>query len=177
MKDKKILYFYIFSTIFSILLGTLLHFTYKWSNNNIWLSFFSAVNESTWEHLKLVFFPLLISTMIGSLYIGKNYSNFLFSQTIGILSSILFIIIFFYTYTGVFGINLAFIDISSFIIAIILGNLISYKLLSTFFTINKKISIYILILLFILFIIFTFLPPKINLFRDPITNTYGMQIK
>lgn len=177
MKNKKVIYFYIFSTIFSILLGTLLHFTYNLSNNNIFVASFSAVNESTWEHLKLIFFPLLITTIIGYFYIGKDYSNFLFAQTIGIIVSLLFIIIFFYTYTGAFGLNLGFINILSFIIAILLGNFISYKLLSSFFTLNKTISLTILIVLFLFFIIFTYSPPKINLFKAPITNSYGMQIK
>ncbi len=177
MNNKKVIYFYIFSTIFSLLLGTLLHFTYNWSNNNIFIGSFSAVNESTWEHLKLIFFPLLITTLIGYFYIGKDYSNFLSSQTIGIIISILFIIIFFYTYTGVFGINLSFINILSFIIAIILGNFISYKLLGSFFTLNKKTILTILIILFLSFIIFTYAPPKINLFKDPLSKTYGIQNK
>ena len=177
MKNKKIINFYIFSTIFSILLGTRLHFTYNLSNKNIFVASFSAINESTWEHLKLLFFPLLITTIIGYFYIGKDYSNFLFSQTIGIIISILFIIIFFYTYTGVFGINSGFINILSFIITILLGNFISYKLLGSFFTINKKISLIVLIILFFSFIIFTYFPPKINLFKDPITNTYGISYK
>ena len=174
MKNKKIINFYIFSTIFSILLGTLLHFTYNLSNKNIFVASFSAINESTWEHLKLLFFPLLITTVIGYFYIGKKYSNFIFTQTIGIIISILFIVIFFYTYTGVFGINLGFINILSFIIAILLAYFISYKLLNSFFNINKKISLIILIILLLSFIIFTYIPTKINLFKDPITNTYGI---
>ena len=156
MKNKKVLYFYIFSSLFSTLLGTLLHFTYDLSNNNIFIANFSSINESTWEHLKLVFFPLLITTIIGYFYIGKNYTNFLFSQTIGILTSISFIIIFFYTYTGVFGINIALIDILSFIIAILLGNFISYKLLGSFFTLNKK-NKYIYIIFLISFIYYIYL--------------------
>ena len=177
MKNKKTITFYIFSTLFSISLGTLLHFTYQWSNNNIFVASFSSVNESTWEHLKLIFFPLLITTLIGYFYIGKNYSNFLSSQTIGIIISILFIIIFFYTYTGIFGINLGFINILSFIIAILLGNFISYKLLGSFFTLNKKTIFTILIILFFSFIILTYVSPKINLFKDPISNNYGIPVK
>ena len=157
------------------IIGTLGHFLYEWTGENQIIGFFSPVNESTWEHLKLIFFPLLIATLIGYFYIGKNYSNFLSSQTIGIIISILFIIIFFYTYTGVFGINSGFINILSFIISILLGNFISYKLLGTFFTLGKKVSLIILIILFLSFIIFTYAPPKINLFKDPLSNTYGIK--
>ena len=42
--------------IFAMILGSLLHFTYEWSNENSFVGSFSAINESTWEHLKLLFF-------------------------------------------------------------------------------------------------------------------------
>ena len=75
--DKKsVLIFQIISAIFTIILGTILHFTYGWLNKNLLVGAFSAVNESTWEHLKLLFFPMLISTIIGYFYIGKNINVF-----------------------------------------------------------------------------------------------------
>ncbi len=56
MKNQKILLKYqIFSIIFTFIFGTLLHFTYEWSNQNLVVSLFSAINESTWEHLKLLY--------------------------------------------------------------------------------------------------------------------------
>ena len=84
MKNKSlILNFQIISTIFSMILGTLLHFTYNWSNNNLLVGVFSAVNESTWEHLKLLFFPMLITTILGYFYIGNNIPNFLIKTNYG----------------------------------------------------------------------------------------------
>ena len=48
-------------TIFiCLILGILLHFTYEWAGENIIVGIFSAVNESTWVHLKLAFYPMLI---------------------------------------------------------------------------------------------------------------------
>lgn len=47
----------LFRFIFISILGVLLHFTYEWSGDNPAVGLFSAVNESTWEHLKLIFFP------------------------------------------------------------------------------------------------------------------------
>ena len=114
--DKKsILIFQIISVIFTIILGTFLHFTYEWSNENLLVGLFSAINESTWEHLKLLFFPMLITTIIGGFYFGKTISNFLCAKTIGIIASILFTIIFFYTYTGIIGTNFAVLNILTFI--------------------------------------------------------------
>ena len=71
---NTILTFQILSAIFTIVLGTILHFTFKWSNKNPLVGSFSAVNESTWEHLKLLFFPMLITTIIGYFLYRRIYS-------------------------------------------------------------------------------------------------------
>ena len=88
MEKKKILRFQIFSVIFTWILGTILHFLYEWSGDNKIIASFSAVNESTWEHLKLVFFPMLITTIVGFLAIGKDNKKFWCAKTIGIILAI-----------------------------------------------------------------------------------------
>ena len=175
MKKNIILKFIIFSGIFVMILGTLLHFTYDWSGNNTFVAAFSAVNESTWEHLKLAFFPMFITLIIGYYIFSKTYPNFFCSKAIGIIIAISFIVVFFYTYTGIIGTNYAFLDISSFFIAVILGELISFKRIVNNKKCNKTILGLIIGILFICFILFTYIPPKINLFKDPINNTYGIQ--
>ena len=96
MKKNIILKFIIFSGIFVMILGTLLHFTYEWSGNNTFVAAFSAVNESTWEHLKLLFYPMFLTTIIGYFYLGKTSPNFLCARLLCILTAILFTIVFFY---------------------------------------------------------------------------------
>ena len=173
MEKNKILKFTIFSGIFVIILGTLLHFTYEWSGNNTIVAFFSAVNESTWEHLKLLFYPMLLTTIIGYFYFGKKTTNFLCARLFGILTAILFTIVFFYTYTGVIGTNFAFIDISIFFIAVVLGELVSYKIFISSFKCNNYIALFFIVVLLICFITFTFFTPKIGLFEDPVSGNYG----
>ena len=95
MKKNNILKFTILSGIFVMILGTLLHFIYEWSGDNIFVASFSAVNESTWEHLKLLFFPMLLTTIIGYFYLRKNYPNFLCARLLGILTALLFTVVFF----------------------------------------------------------------------------------
>lgn len=175
MKDKtSILRFTIFSIIFTMILGVILHFTYEWSNKNLIIASFSAVNESTWEHLKLLFFPILITTIIGYFYIGKDFSNFLCARSLGILTAILFTVIFFYTYSGVLGANIDFLNIASFFVAVFLGEYVSYKILLSHFSCDKLGAIILLIMLLFYFILFTYNPPKIGLFKDPLTNKYGI---
>lgn len=175
MQNKKSIFKYeLFSTFFIIILGILLHFTYNWSNNNLFVGSFSSVNESTWEHLKLIFFPTLI-TIIGRFFYNKNnYEKYLSSKVKGLIFSLIFTVVFFYTYTGILGYKITFIDISSFLVAIILGELVSIKNYLKNEALNYKTSIIILSILLFSFIIFTYFPPKIDLFKDPITNTYGI---
>ena len=175
MNIKKIRNYQIFSIIFTFILGTILHFTYKLSGNNQLVAIFSAINESVWEHLKLLFFPMLLTTIIGYFYFGKSLSNFLCSKTIGIIIAMLFTVIFFYTYTGIWGKNIAIIDIASFFIATILGEITSYLLIINKFKCNNKIAILILVIIFISFVVLTFKTPHIGIFKDPITGKYGMQ--
>lgn len=178
MLDKrKFVKFQIFSTIFILILGTLLHFTFEFSNNTIIVASFSSVNESTWEHLKLVFFPMLITTIIGYFYFKKDIPNFICIKTIEIIFSICFITIFFYTYTGIIGTNFAILDIGSFFICVFLGEFIVYKkVLSNKIFCNKIASFVILIFLLFVFITFTYFPPKINYFKDPVSGYYGIPL-
>ena len=174
MDIKSIKSYQIFSAIFSCILGTLLHFTYIWFGKNQIVGIFSAVNESTWEHLKLIYFPMLITIIIGCYYFCKSVPNFICSKTLGILVAIFFTIVFFYTYTGILGKDIPFISILSFFIAIFLGEFISYLLIINNFKCNKMLAIAVLIILFILFVFFTFNPLKIGLFKDPLNGTYGI---
>lgn len=168
LNKSSILRFEIISTIFIMIIGTLLHFTYEWSNNNPIIGIVSAINESTWEHLKLIFFPMLIFTIIGYFYKGKNISNYLCAKLVGIIAAILFVIVFFYTYTGIIGTNFAVIDIATFFVAVFLGQYVSYKQIDKIKFCNKLIPAIILIILCFCFLFFTFFPPKIQLFQDPI---------
>ncbi len=84
MKTKT---FIILSIIICFILGTCLHFTYELSGENNIIAIFSSVNESVWEHLKLVYFPMLITACIGYFIVKKETNNYLFAQIIGIICS------------------------------------------------------------------------------------------
>ena len=165
-KKNSILIFEIISTIFVMVLGTLLHFTYKWSNNNMLVGIFSPINESIWEHLKLMFFPMLITIIIGYLYKGKDVDNYLSSKVIGTIVMLSFTIVFYYTYSGILGTNYTGVDVSIFFIAVALGQYVSYKLMKTKFHGNNITATIILLVLLLCFVIFTFFPPNIALFKD-----------
>ena len=111
-------------------------------------------------------------------YFGKNIANnYIEAKAIGIFTAISFIVISFFTYTGIIGTNFFIIDILIFIISIILGEWTSYKLMKrkNESTIQTKILAGgILIFLLSCFIIFTYVTPQVNLFRDFTNGTYGI---
>ena len=167
---NKLLKFQIFSVIFTWILGMLLHFTYEWLNENIIVAAFSAINESTWEHLKLLFFPMLITTVTGYFYLRPKdeYKNFLCAKTIGILAALSFVVVFFYTYTGIIGTNFAVLDIGSFFVGVFLGEFVAYKMTLSMKCCNKLSAVIVLVILLLCFITFTFNAPSIGLFRNPV---------
>lgn len=177
VKSSKLIEAQIIVILFSLVLGTLLHFTYEWSGENAFVGSFSAVNESVWEHLKLVFFPMLIATIVEYFFIKDVSKNYIEAKTIGIFTAIAFIVVAFFTYSGIIGTSIIVIDILIFIISIILGEYVAYKLMkredeSTVAT--EVLSIVILAFLLLCFVIFTYLPPEVNLFRDVTTGVYGI---
>lgn len=173
-KKSSILKFEIISTIFIMIVGTLLHFTFGWSNNNPLVGTFSAVNESTWEHLKLLFFPMLISTIIGFSYKWKVIPNYLCAKVLGIILAMSFVVIFFYTYVGIIGTNFAIVDIGSFFIAVGLGQYVAYQKMQSTSSCSNVIPIIILLVLCSCFLFFTFFPLHIALFEDPIIGSFGI---
>ena len=177
IKEDKLKNTQLIVILFSLILGTLLHFTYEWSGNNLFVGSFSAVNESIWEHLKLVFYPMLIAMIIEYFFVKKDVNNYIEAKTIGIFTAIFFIIVSFYTYSGIIGTSVIVIDILIFIISITLGEYAAYRLMkrkdeSTVLT--TSLSIIILLFLLLCFIIFTYTPPEVNLFRDITTGMYGL---
>ncbi len=82
--------------------------------------------------------------------------------------------IFFYTYTGILGRNIAIIDILTFIFAVILGEFVCYKQIISSKTCSNHVAIIILAVLLFAFIRFTYSTPRIQLFQDPITGEYGI---
>ena len=166
----KIKTWQIIATVVCIALGVVLHFTYEWSNQNTIVGIFSAVNESTWEHLKLAFYPMVLMSIIRYFIIGNRSKNYWTAQTVGIITAIIFTIVFFYTYTGIIGTNFAWLNIATFVMAIIFGEYVTYKLLTSEKRYNAEvISIIFLIILFFSFVLYTFYPPSIAIFEEPIT--------
>jgi len=163
--------------IFTGIMGVVLHFLFDWTGGNIAVSFFSAVNESIWEHTKLLFFPMLIFAFVQKRYIGNNYTDLCCIKLSGMLKAIMGTIVLYYTINGVFGKTPDWINIAIFFIAVAFCCFLETRLYikNTFSCNNPNVAFTILILISIIFVLFTFFTPQIPLFQDPITKTYGYE--
>ncbi len=85
--------------VFLVVLGSAWHFFYEWSGNNRVVGYFAPVNESFWEHLKLIIFPLLLFFIVLYFATFWQLRNWPFGLFVSTLAAIIFMIIFFYLYT------------------------------------------------------------------------------
>ena len=159
---------------FVAVLGTLLHFTFEWFSQHPVVGLFSAVNESTWEHMKLLFFPSLLFFLVEYKKYGASSRDLLAARTLGLLCGLAFIPVSFYTYTGIIGRGFTVLDIAIFFLSAFLTFWISTRLLQHPQRLTSLAAAIILFVLLALFFLFTFFPPHIQLFLDPVTFTYGI---
>lgn len=170
MKSYSLRKIEIISFIIACLLGVLSHFVYGWSGENPIVALFFPMNESTWEHLKLIFFPILSVSVIEYFIIGYQYANFIFVKLLSILTGMLLTIILFYTYTGVYGKNVDILNILLYFLSMAAAYYLSCRLLPTryFERISGQAACGGYVILLFLFFTFTLFPPQIGLFISPV---------
>ncbi|MFW9865062.1 MAG: DUF6512 family protein [Candidatus Thorarchaeota archaeon] len=173
---NKVLVWEILGAAFIIILGSLFHFVFEWTGYWEPIGGFFPVNESVWEHLKLPYWPLVIFSLIEYRIVSDESKNFIMSKAAASILSITTIIVVFYSYTALLRIELLIVDILSFIFGVVLGQYVSYKILTA-----KKFDNWIIIFSWIIiiafgtiFVLFTYFPPQIPIFQDPESGLYGM---
>lgn len=155
--------------------GTLLHFLYDWLGSAVLVAPFSGVNESTWEHMKLLFWPMFIFAIIQSLFF-KEIKGFWCVKMRSILLGLMLIPMLFYFYNGVVGKSPDWLNIAIFFISAAIAYVYEYKQFIKFKETTKSSlpCIVVLVCISLLFIVFTFFTPEIGIFKDPITGLYGI---
>ena len=156
-------------------LGTLGHFAYDWSGKSLPVGAFCAVNESTWEHMKLLFFPVLLFTAVQLCL--RWESGLLAARAVSTTAGLAAIPALFYTYSGVLGRTVDWVNI-----------LIFYAADAALFGLDSRLrrsghfrapwlqtagALWLWLLAF-LFVWWTFRPPHIGLFLDPVPGQYGI---
>lgn len=155
-------------TVFVLIAGILSHFVYEWSGKNFILGFFFPVNESTWEHMKLYFFPMLIYSLFMNQRLKDDYPCVTSALLFGTLFGTFLIPAIFYTYSGILGRNYLPLDMAVFAISVIFGFCAVYRMTLSCkirsFTFRLGLSVLVMAALFF---VFTYSPPNIGIFIDP----------
>lgn len=179
VNNKSVLIWESGGVFFLIIVGSLLHFTYDWSNQIPIVGVISPVNESVWEHLKLGFWSLALFSLIEYWFIKGEANNFLLAKGLGVLALQGFILLVFYTYNAFLAGPILVIDISSYVLGCVLCQVVSCVILTK--TGDTKmlngIGIAIIFIHAVLLITFTFKPPRLPIFQDSHSLTYGIQWK
>ena len=150
----------------SIISTFVFHMLYDWLGQNAFIGLIAPINESVWEHGKLIFFPFLIYSFIEILFLKPdNKCNFFAVKFLSALLGVFVMTTLFYLYSGILGKNILILDILCGFLGVISAFYFSYKSLKN----NKKIKYCKLvnalgILIIMLYFIFTFYPPHISLF-------------
>ena len=161
---------------FTSLFGTLLHFLYDLLGNAAWVAPFSGVNESTFEHMKLLFWPMFIYAVFQSFFF-KGYENFWCVKLRGALLGLALIPTVFYLYNGIIGKSPDFVNIAIFFVCAAVSYVFETVHLEKgdLSCKNPKRAFFALCFLGLLFVIFTFIPPQLAIFKDPIDGSYGIK--
>jgi hypothetical protein len=173
---KLILRWELFGILFVFLLGALLHFVFEWSGESRIIGAIASVNESVWEHFKQGFWPMCLYAAIEYRFIRGGVNNFLTAKGVAVYVIPVITALIFYAYTAAAGLEILIVDILIFAVAIMVGQLISYKILT-----SMKLPGYVdviaaafIVLLALVLILFTFYPPHLPMFLDANTGTYGI---
>ena len=153
--------------LFTSILGTLLHFAFEWSGGDTFVALFSAVNESIWEHMKLLFFPMLLFSLMEYTKIGKDFPNFWCVKVLGTSVGLAAIPALYYTYTGSLGVSADWFNIAIFFIAAGLAYWLETKLLQAGGLRCRfpAAALGMLLIFGIVFVMLTFYPPNLPLFQ------------
>ena len=174
---KRLFFWELAGFLFTSAVGSLLHFVYEWSGGSLAAAVVSAVNESTWEHMKMLFVPMFLFSVVQVCVLGRNYPNFLAVRAVSILTGLALIPVLYYTYTGVWGQMRDWANIAVFFLAALGAFLLDFYLLRR----NRLsapwqqvLGLIVLWALAFCFVWCTFRPVRIALWRDPLTGTYGI---
>lgn len=152
------------------ILGTLSHFVYAFSGENAIVGLFFPVNESVWEHLKMLLFPTLIYSIFEYFTLKEKPSNYFTATVAGIYCGMFTIIAIYYIANGIIGKDVEFVNIASYYAGVIALLIKKSKIINEEKLTSKNAKLFLSFLLvinIILFFVWSFNPPSLGIFIPP----------
>lgn len=106
--------------------GNLLHFIYDWTGQSPIAAPLAAVNESTWEHMKLFITPWVLWSLVECIAL-RGHGALLPARGLGLLTGLAAIPALFYTYQGILGRGIMWVDVLIFQLAVLLAFWVSWS--------------------------------------------------
>lgn len=162
-------------TVAVTLVGSLLHFAYEWSGENKVVGVFAAVNESTWEHVKLALSGIFCCTLVDVWFLGDN-PNYWLARSLSFVVPVVVVPLIFYGYTSFTRRAVLPVDIATFAVAAFLSTAIFVYVLSLLAVgeIGSIVGMIISVLIIAAYLLLTIFPIHNNLlFQDPRNKKYG----
>ena len=174
---KRLIKWEIGSFIWVAMAGSAFHFSFELSEFWTPLAFFSSVNESTWEHLKMYFWPGLIYALVQYTYARDIANNYWYAKLASLVMTPVGICLSFYGYLAIsiplYGTGFFRMDLLTMVIGLGLGSLVSYNIMikQPLIKPTKNIVLTGYLTMLAMFSTFTYYPPKFFLFE----NYYGYE--
>lgn len=175
MANRKLFRSEMIGAIFIIIVGSLLHFCFDWSGGFKPLALFCAVNESTWEHMKIGFWPAFFYGLYQYFTLEDRPATFILAKTLALYLFSITIPVIFYSYKAIVGDNILIVDILIFIFAAFLSQYICYRIMTSQISFKwDRLVLICLVIIILSYSLFTYFPPELELFKDPKTGSYGI---
>ena len=176
MSDRSWRKWEVAGLFFALIWGNLFHFIYDWSGESAIVGAIASVNESVWEHVKLLTIPWALWSVVEVVILRRGKGGVLMARALGLLTGAAFIIAAYYTYVGVTGANVSVVNIIIFQVAAIVAFFVSWRLQDKGLLRGKFWAVLGGILLLgvvALAVYWTYVPPVLPLFTDPQTGQTG----
>jgi hypothetical protein len=162
--------------LFVVLAGSALHFLFEWTGFYRPIAWLAAVNESTWEHMKLAFWPGVVWALVEGVALRRRVNNVWIAAFLGLLAMPTLIAALFYAYTAILGDHFLPADILVFVLSVVLGQMVAARTmmaprLPQRFRWGAMVG---LVMLVAVFVVATYYPPRIFMFQDPASLQYGI---
>lgn len=164
---SKVKLFCIIGFFWTAAAGVILHFTYDWSGGNSFVGLFSAVNESIWEHMKLLFFPIFAVSAAAYPFFRRKYPPFLTCCAFAAVAAMFFQTSAYYTYSGIAGKDIAWVNIAIFFVSAALWSVLSFYLIMKNIKTGSLWGLAIFCGISVCFFYFTNNYPDLGIFREP----------